>query len=64
MWNEDLKYYRNGNNSDEENSIDHCYNSIYKYKVFYHVGQYYEFDDMKLTIDYEAVSSIYINFIS
>ena len=49
---------------NETDSIQHCHNSIYKYKVFYHVGQYYNFSDMDLTKDFNAVSSIYINLIS
>ena len=49
---------------DEIDSINHCHNSIYKYKVFYHVGQYYRFGDMGLTNDFDAVSGIYIKFIS
>ena len=47
---------------NETDSIQHCHNSIYKYKVFYHVGQQYDFPNMDLTNDFDAVSSLHIKF--
>ena len=58
LWEEDVNYYRTGRNSGEEESIEHCQNSDYKYKIFYKTGEIYNYTEEPDY--YSAVSNIFI----
>ena len=45
LWNEDIDYDDSGRNPEEQQSINHCRNSDYKYFIFYVEGQSYEFKE-------------------
>ncbi len=58
LWDEEVKFSRE---LDDEH-IEHCINSDYKYKIFYATGQNYHFDNTDSINFYDAVSIKY-NFL-
>ena len=58
LWEEEVGYYRKGKSNEEEESIEICLNSDYKYKIFYKAGELYNFTE---NVDYySAVRNIFI----
>ena len=55
LWEENVKFSREPNDED----IQHCLDSDYKYKIFYATGQNYIFDNVDSINVYDAVSFIY-----
>ena len=51
--------FRNDTDPKEQDSIDHCKDSDYKYKIFYAVGQTYIYPDLDSIDDINAVSRIF-----
>ena len=43
LWNEDIEYDDSRRSEDEQDSIDHCRNSDYKYFIHYVTGENYTF---------------------
>ena len=53
--NEDVEYGRNAKDDDEKESIKHCQNSDYKYKILFASGQSYFFPHNDTLNIYNAV---------
>jgi hypothetical protein len=60
LWEEEVKFYREGKDKNETESIGHCqknYYTDYKYNSFYEYGMEYTFDESILINNtYYAVS--------
>ena len=58
LWNERVEYDSSRLTNEELDSLNHCINSDYKYKIFYKAGEEYNYTE---TPDfYSAVSNIFI----
>jgi hypothetical protein len=56
LWNEDV-YFRPQRENEPDDSITHCENTDYKYKIFYAVGQEYTYrKDSIINNQIDAVS--------